>query len=55
VEESLRIVRDLTGAGPDDGRADMVLGKSFWKALFRGGYQAAAYLVDSAAAVGRRE
>lgn len=50
LRESLSIVEKLTGVGPDDGRADIVLGKRFWKALFRGGYQGAVYAVDTARA-----
>jgi hypothetical protein len=51
VEESLDAVRALTGfslpvkASPD-GAADMRLGRRFWAALIRGGYQGAAYIVD---------
>lgn len=47
IAESLSVVEDWTGIVPDDGRAEVVLGASFWKALFRGGYQGAAYIVDS--------
>jgi hypothetical protein len=51
VEESLRAVRDLTGlplpiAG-ENHKTGLVLGRRFWAALIRGGYQGAAYLVDS--------
>ena len=47
ISESLEIVEHWTGIRPDDGRADIVLGAAFWKALFQGGYQGAAYVVDS--------
>ncbi len=47
IAESLAVVEDWTGIGPDDGGADVVLGSTFWKALLRGGCQAAAYVVDS--------
>ena len=55
VKESLAAVRVLTGlelpflpesAGKDDG-AKTFLGRSFWQALIRGGYQAAVYYIDS--------
>jgi biotin carboxylase len=51
VEESLRAVRKLTGLSlpaadsPEAGQG-IVLGRSFWKALVRGGYQGAVYLID---------
>jgi biotin carboxylase len=51
VEESLEAVRLLTGLSlPLAGTLSdnkTVLGRSFWAALVRGGYQGAAYLVDS--------
>jgi hypothetical protein len=56
VEESLAAVRLLTGfplppaAGSSDNkmsRFQTVLGRSFWAALIRGGYQGAVYLIDS--------
>ena len=47
IAESLSVVEDWTGIVPDDGRAEVVLGAAFWKALFRGGCQGAAYVVDS--------
>jgi hypothetical protein len=52
LEESLKIVERWTGIEAVDGhtRADgsvRLLGRTFWKALFRGGYQGAAYAVDS--------
>jgi biotin carboxylase len=52
VEENLGAVRALTGfplpvESPPDGAArDGLLGRRFWAALIRGGYQGAAYLVD---------
>ncbi|MDR1900409.1 MAG: ATP-grasp domain-containing protein [Treponema sp.] len=59
VEESLRAVRDLTGiplpaaekspANVSDNK--VYLGRSFWAALIRGGYQGAAYVVDSLTAM----
>jgi biotin carboxylase len=50
VEESLAAVRFLTGLplpAADLSQAGNVLGRSFWAALARGGYQGAAYLIDS--------
>jgi hypothetical protein len=50
VEASLTMVRDLTGlplplgAEKDTGR--IPLGRNFWSALIRGGYQGGAYWVD---------
>jgi biotin carboxylase len=48
VEESLRIVRKLTGFPLSfaEDRKIPFLGRSFWTALVRGGYQGAAYYVD---------
>lgn len=46
LQESLEAVERLCGAALGD-TADIVLGRSFWKALFKGGYQAAAWLVDT--------
>ncbi|MDR1352314.1 MAG: hypothetical protein LBK05_03435, partial [Treponema sp.] len=51
VEESLAAVRALTGfplpVKPlPGGAADTRLGRCFWAALIRGGYQGAAYIVD---------
>jgi hypothetical protein len=60
VEESLRAVRALTGlalpeiclknrgkgAESSDYKKEAILGKSFWAALVRGGYQGAAYYID---------
>ncbi|MDR0623009.1 MAG: ATP-grasp domain-containing protein [Treponema sp.] len=51
VEESLEAARFLTGlplppaAGNSDNKT--ILGRSFWAALIRGGYQGAVYLIDS--------
>jgi biotin carboxylase len=47
VAEGLEAVRVLTGAciGLD---ADLVVGRQFWRAFLRGGYQAAAWVVDTA-------
>jgi biotin carboxylase len=50
VEESLAAVRRLSGldlprANPGENRP--LLGRSFWAALIRGGYQGAVYLIDS--------
>ncbi|MDR2258414.1 MAG: ATP-grasp domain-containing protein [Treponema sp.] len=51
VKESLEAVRLLTGLSlpPAAGKSDnkTILGRSFWAALIRGGYQGAAYLIDS--------
>jgi biotin carboxylase len=49
VEESLETVRELTGcslAFAETSRETFFLGREFWAALIRGGYQGAAYLVD---------
>jgi len=55
IEESLKAVRELTGfslpeitqeiAGNSD-NIDSFLGKSFWAAFVRGGYQGAVYYID---------
>ncbi|MCL2044656.1 MAG: ATP-grasp domain-containing protein [Treponema sp.] len=55
VEESLQVVREITGlplpeiteenAKSSDNKSS-VLGKSFWTALVRGGYQGAVYFID---------
>ena len=50
VEESLTAVRSLTGLSlpeADPSRTGKALGRSFWAALVRGGYQGAVYLLDS--------
>jgi biotin carboxylase len=56
VEESLEAVRLLTGLSlpPAAGNSDnkTVLGRSFWAALIRGGYQGAVYFIDCGAAKG---
>jgi biotin carboxylase len=51
VEESLDAVRTLTGlslppASPDGIASGRFLGRRFWAALIRGGYQGAAYIAD---------
>jgi hypothetical protein len=51
VAESLDAVRRVTGlplplAGPDAGEGGK-LGRAFWKALIRGGYQGAVYFLDN--------
>jgi biotin carboxylase len=50
VAESLDAVRLLTGQAlsitDDASTADIVLGRAFWQAFIRGGYQGAAYVVD---------
>ena len=51
VEESLDAVRALTGlslpaASPDKAGTGGLLGRRFWAALIRGGYQGAAYIAD---------
>jgi hypothetical protein len=52
VEESLEAIRLLTGLSlPLTGTLSdnkIVLGRSFWAALVRGGYQGAVYVIDSA-------
>lgn len=47
ISESLEAVTALTGA-TGSMEADLVLGRLFWKALFRGGYQAAAWVLSTA-------
>lgn len=47
LAEGLEAVRMLTGAGLGLD-ADLVLGRRFWHAFLRGGYQAAAWLIDTA-------
>ncbi|MDR2741485.1 MAG: ATP-grasp domain-containing protein [Treponema sp.] len=48
IEESLEAVRGLTGFTLTPGAAagTLLLGRAFWAALVRGGYQGAAYYVD---------
>jgi biotin carboxylase len=46
MEESLALVERLCGVSIGN-HADIVLGRSFWNALFKGGYQAAVWLVDT--------
>lgn len=45
LQDSLDIVHAMTGVQVAP-HADILLGKLFWQALFRGGYQAAVYIVD---------
>jgi biotin carboxylase len=47
VEESLGAVRKLCGLSLPLGGGDSLLGRSFWAALIRGGYQGAAYFLDN--------
>jgi hypothetical protein len=55
IEESLGAVRAITGldlpfapkGSLSEGGATTVLGRSFWQALIRGGYQGATYYIDS--------
>jgi biotin carboxylase len=55
VEESLAAVRSLTGlplplreAGPEEfSGKGLLLGRRFWAALAKGGYQGAAYVIDT--------
>jgi len=55
VKESLDIVRHLTGLdlpfaskeAASGGAETPILGRSFWQALIRGGYQGAVYYIDS--------
>jgi hypothetical protein len=56
IEESLWAVRDLTGlplpivqedSGEEGGETKLVLGRRFWTAFIRGGYQGAVYLADT--------
>ncbi|MDR0375639.1 MAG: ATP-grasp domain-containing protein [Treponema sp.] len=53
ARESLKAIRTLTGLSLPVKRIDraacsgMALGRGFWKALIRGGYQGAVYLIDS--------
>jgi hypothetical protein len=47
VEQGLSAVHELTGVtiGLD---GDLVLGRQFWRAFLRGGYQAGAWVIDTA-------
>jgi hypothetical protein len=47
VEESLEAVRALTGMKLLIGNNENGLGRAFWRALVRGGYQGAVYYLDS--------
>jgi biotin carboxylase len=58
VEESLQVTRTLTGLSltetiPETGKVtdnnSILLGRSFWAALIRGGYQGAVYYIDQIA------
>ncbi|MBU0926210.1 MAG: ATP-grasp domain-containing protein [Spirochaetes bacterium] len=51
IVESLQAVAALTGATVG-AHGEAVLGSSFWRALFRGGYQAGAWVVDGVVAGG---
>ncbi|TFG79391.1 MAG: ATP-grasp domain-containing protein, partial [Spirochaetales bacterium] len=46
IQEGLEAVFELTGARIG-AEADLVLGRAFWKAFFRGGYQAAVWVLDT--------
>ncbi|GHU55916.1 hypothetical protein FACS189442_4010 [Spirochaetia bacterium] len=52
IEESLEAVRAVTGlplpvkAVAEAGEGTLLLGRGFWAALIRGGYQGAAYVID---------
>jgi hypothetical protein len=46
VHESLDAVRALTGMELPISREDAALGRTFWQALIRGGYQGAVYFID---------
>jgi len=50
IREALDAILALTGAG-EGLDADLVLGAVFWRAFLRGGYQAGAWIVDTAKAV----
>ncbi len=50
LSEAVEAVRRLTGFVWASGSDAATLGAEFWRALLRGGYQGAAYLVDSARA-----
>lgn len=45
MAEGLELVRSLSGAAVGPG--DIVLGRAFWRAFFRGGYQGGAWAVDT--------
>jgi hypothetical protein len=53
VAESLEAVRKITGlplpiaGGADTGQPARLIGRGFWAALIRGGYQGAAYMADT--------
>jgi biotin carboxylase len=47
VEESLEAVRELCGLKLPIGGEEPLLGRSFWSAFIRGGYQGAVYFLDN--------
>jgi hypothetical protein len=47
VEETLEVVRKLCGLSLPLGGGEAPLGRSFWAALIRGGYQGAVYFLDN--------
>ncbi|MDR0399902.1 MAG: ATP-grasp domain-containing protein [Treponema sp.] len=47
VEETLKAVRELSGLSLPLGGGNPLLGRSFWAALVRGGYQGALYFLDN--------
>jgi biotin carboxylase len=47
VEESLDAVRELCGLALPLGAGEPLLGRDFWSAFIRGGYQGAAYFLDN--------
>jgi len=47
VQETLEAVRTITGLELSSGTDTPFLGRSFWQALIRGGYQGAVYYIDS--------
>lgn len=51
IGEALEAVRKLCGASIGTA-GDTVLGRSFWKAFFMGGYQAGAWVVDTTRSMG---
>jgi hypothetical protein len=46
VEETLDTISALTGLGLNKGNKAPFLGRSFWQAFIRGGYQGAVYYID---------
>jgi hypothetical protein len=51
--ESLAAVSALTGRTLDTGTEKPALGRGFWRALIRGGYQGGAYYIDRLSREGR--